>query len=323
MDAKDIESEKDVFDVFNIEDEETEDDEIYVKEFKPTFLPANFPNILTDTLSNSSLNSSLSNSSLFSSTTGMYKLCLRIGPELESSLKIPENPKLKIKKRTKQKIEEQIPENFNSSIRKCSIKDCAQPPNYGFPCEDEYRCKKHKIYGMISLYCRICERKGCEKHPSFNFRTEKRGRFCAEHKLHGMVNVVSQKCAHPDCYTVPFFNYSGKTKGLYCMTHKKEDMENIFKRCEYFKCYNRPNYGFPGSEKSRCKRHMLDGMVYMNYKIHSYRYKSEHGIKGAKRKRELSLEVDLEREVKKKRKISDINSDSELSLEEQIHEETE
>ena len=71
-----------------------------------------------------------------------------------------------------------------------------------------------------------------------------------------------KKCSETGCNKQPNYNYEGKTKGLYCSEHKLDGMVNVkHKRCSETGCNIRPNYGLPGHQATRCKTHILEGMI--------------------------------------------------------------
>lgn len=110
---------------------------------------------------------------------------------------------------------------------------CPTRASYGI--EKPSRCRKHKTEGMTDvvsrmcvkchliqgvfgkegkLYCKNCKdvdapnvkAKMCEKcgqhHPVFNYKDEKKGKFCASCKADDMVDVVNPKCKSCSLFTV-------------------------------------------------------------------------------------------------------------------------
>jgi ribosomal protein L37E len=60
----------------------------------------------------------------------------------------------------------------------------------------------------------------------------------------------------------PSYNTAGMKIAHFCFEHKTEGMIDVrHKICQYPACKTRANYGLPGNEIERCKRHILDGMI--------------------------------------------------------------
>jgi hypothetical protein len=60
-------------------------------------------------------------------------------------------------------------------------------------------CNDHKLEDMIDVKHDKCENVGCNLRPLYNFKNEKRGRFCLMHKVNEMTDVVSRKCSSTWC----------------------------------------------------------------------------------------------------------------------------
>jgi hypothetical protein len=46
---------------------------------------------------------------------------------------------------------------------------------------------------MIDIRTKRCIENGCEKHPSFNYETEKTADYCILHKLDNMINIKKRR----------------------------------------------------------------------------------------------------------------------------------
>jgi hypothetical protein len=55
---------------------------------------------------------------------------------------------------------------------------------------------------MIDVKHDLCEIKGCHLRSTYNFVSEKSGRFCASHKLSEMEDVINLKCKSEWCNTL-------------------------------------------------------------------------------------------------------------------------
>lgn len=124
-------------------------------------------------------------------------------------------------------------------------------------------CKTHAKSEMVDVKNARCSADGCDSiSPSFNWETEKRGKFCKLHADPKMVNVRSRHCVFNKCNRHPTHNFEGKIKALYCAEHALQGMLNItHRRCENVGCNKLPSYGHVHENKMRfCARHFEPGM---------------------------------------------------------------
>ena len=119
----------------------------------------------------------------------------------------------------------------------------------------------------------FCQSEGCIKNASFNFRGERRGRYCATHKLPDMLNV-KPRCEVPECDIIAYFNHRevGKGGGRFCGTHKLSGMVNLHNQCcEYEGCEKQPHYNHRGERGGRfCFPHKLPHMIDVQNKSCEY-----------------------------------------------------
>ena len=109
----------------------------------------------------------------------------------------------------------------------------------------------------------------CQKHPYFNHRGEKKGLYCCEHREVGMLNVYSKKCEVRGCDRGAQYLMEGERRVRRCATHKEENMHPGAKKrpqCEGEGCTKRPTFYNPHFDSSArfCLMHKQDNMVSRN-----------------------------------------------------------
>jgi len=114
---------------------------------------------------------------------------------------------------------------------------------------------------------RLCKHMGCNKHPIYNAKGEKKGIYCKDHKKEQMVCVVLKKCIEDGCEITGKFNTKGLKKGLYCKAHKKEGMIDVLaKSCIEKDCDQRATFNKQGEKPKFCGLHKKKDMVDVRHK---------------------------------------------------------
>ena len=142
--------------------------------------------------------------------------------------------------------------------------------SWGFKDGDRLYCNKHRedIPSMINIskkrICRYvgCDRKGTITIGGFN--------FCIKHvnllKDEGLPSpedsVKKPKPSARRCKADGCDVYSAFDNGQYCYKHSPTKISDDKRVCEVPGCDNkmRPNFGYPGEPKTRCKGHKEKGM---------------------------------------------------------------
>lgn len=162
----------------------------------------------------------------------------------------------------------------------CKHKDCKgkndkpKSATYAYPgTKKRIFCGQHKEEGMINPRKdnRRCvdpshDKDGKHVRPSYGYSTDKIPTFCIKHKKDGMIRFYAQKCK--GCKkTQPSFGLLGK-KATHCAKCKENDMVDLVSNlCKNIdkdnnKCQKNATQGYFGDKKaSRCKKHMLPGMI--------------------------------------------------------------
>lgn len=69
----------------------------------------------------------------------------------------------------------------------------------------------------------FCKHKGCKLRASFNFAHVVGSEYCRTHMLPGMIHKKSRRCQHEGCNTIAHFGFPG-TRRSHCSQHKLEGM---------------------------------------------------------------------------------------------------
>lgn len=163
-------------------------------------------------------------------------------------------------------------------IRKvCHFELCKTRPIYNYPgCSQGIYCKLHqkpfmnnvqdenRIYNTsLNLERQQCQFENCMKHASFNYKHEKKRKFCGEHKQPDMINIAFTKCNHVGCIRKASYNYCEEKVGLYCSTHKLVNMINVTtKKCSHVGCYKFPSFNYENSKRAiYCSTHKEEDMI--------------------------------------------------------------
>ena len=77
---------------------------------------------------------------------------------------------------------------------------------------------------MIDVINDRCEHEGCYISPIYNYRGEKKRRFCGSHYLPGMINISKTYCKTPMCETTAHKKYEGHC--LRCFINLYPDKPN-------------------------------------------------------------------------------------------------
>jgi hypothetical protein len=152
---------------------------------------------------------------------------------------------------------------INVKNKTCEYLGCDKQPTFNDKGETKGKfCADHKDANMIDVLSKTCEFEGCKNVPSFNVEGESNARFCSKHKDANMIDVKSKTCEFEGCKKGPSFNIEGESNARFCSNHKQTNMVNVkHKACEFKECKTRAGYGLPGTSKSRCVKHITDGMI--------------------------------------------------------------
>ena len=122
---------------------------------------------------------------------------------------------------------------------------------------------------MVDVKNKRCEFADCDILPSYNFRGEKKGRFCTNHKMDGMVDMYNKPCEFADCEIRPHYNFRGEKKGIFCTNHKMDGMVDVKSKtclsewCDIIKNRNPYYQGYC----MHCFKHLFpDKPIPQNYK---------------------------------------------------------
>ncbi len=191
-----------------------------------------------------------------------------------------------------------------SLINNCAKENCFQRGLYH--CEHEKKgryCFQHKEDDMISVHknksCVVVE---CEKRARYDYLDSAGQKYCSMHKKPGMANLHNN-CKFLHCLKQGCYNYSGEKKGIYCKEHKDLEMISVKKcmTCAIDDCNSNPFYGYKNEQKTHCKKHISDEMIYLgitcaedncNSTNKSYNYKGEKiGLFCSKHAQENMIDV--------------------------------
>ena len=68
-----------------------------------------------------------------------------------------------------------------------------------------------------------CKHKGCKLEACYNFAHVVGREYCRAHMLPGMIDKISRRCQHEGCNTIAHFGFPG-TRRSHCSQHKLEGM---------------------------------------------------------------------------------------------------
>lgn len=153
----------------------------------------------------------------------------------------------------------------NVVTRKCYFTGCNKTPVFNDPGNASGKfCNEHKEDGMINVKNPKCNNDQCTKIPNFNYPDKTYGVFCLSHKLNGMVDIKNKHkiCQHKECNIRANFNYTNQSRAILCSNHKEKGMININEIvCTHLNCTSKASYGLPGEQRSRCAKHISNGMI--------------------------------------------------------------
>ena len=132
---------------------------------------------------------------------------------------------------------------------KCEV--CSTQAIYNYKNEKKPKfCKQHCLAGMVDILNKKCLVENCVKQPTYNYNDQKKGLYCKQHKLNNMVDVKHKTCIKEGCTVRASFNFKCETKVIYCFTHKLEGMVNINKKviCFSDNCNKIPSYNYNGEK---------------------------------------------------------------------------
>jgi hypothetical protein len=112
---------------------------------------------------------------------------------------------------------------------------------------------------MINIKDKKCEYDSCQIIPNYNFKEEKKARFCNEHKEIGMINIKDKICEYYNCKTTSSYGYCGQSVS-YCSQHKLDYMITKPKKtCLGNDCKEIATYG--NNEPLYCEDHKLEDSI--------------------------------------------------------------
>ena len=110
--------------------------------------------------------------------------------------------------------------------------------------EAECRLAFKKLREHQGIVCKKCMKKECNKIPSFNLPTEKKGLYCSEHKKENMIDVMNKKrCISCGLFRATTNNHNvcvvgGCFERLYPEEHLKKKRTHLFIQTHFRKELN-------------------------------------------------------------------------------------
>lgn len=123
-------------------------------------------------------------------------------------------------------MEHKLPNMVNFVTKRCKHFGCNITATSNYPDKKKgVYCKSHRLPGMIYISHHICDEHGCHKRGRYGDGNVKK---CSKHKTTNMIPLFgSRKCEHPDCEIYPSFNFKNEKKARFCEQHKLHDMINV------------------------------------------------------------------------------------------------
>lgn len=183
------------------------------------------------------------------------------------------NPSFGIKGQKPCRCEEHKTSEMISLKKKneCIVEKCDTTSSYGLEGGKPTHCAIHGklIQNMVNLMAVGCAQKDCPvKHPTYNVKGEKKGKYCKEHKTSDMIDVDNPTCGYVGCPKQPCYGIKGN-KVKYCVEHKDNTMMNIVsKRCKQTDCtVANPCFDVIGGKGTYCGEHAPEGMIDVKKKM--------------------------------------------------------
>lgn len=156
------------------------------------------------------------------------------------------------------------PENYFNCTRRRCVKCNEKTPSFNYPTEKIGRyCSDCRLPAMVNVMKGTCESDGCSTRATFGV-VGSPPRFCARHAEKGMVDLYTKRCEQTGCARYAMYARAFGESPRFCLEHGKIygcELDVKSKRCEFEGCTAHACMGERNKSKKFCSVHSEKGMV--------------------------------------------------------------